>query len=127
MIVLLRNPELSQQLKHILPKREELLVWIDSLTEITFLQQTIEAQRRSRSSKSEVKSSETNEDERIERVIKKIGDLIERVANEEIIIQELSGNIEALRENIDIIRATVLRESVTGSNGGELIRDEIHI
>ena len=97
------------------------------MTEITFLQQTIEAQRRSRSSKSEVKSSETNEDERIERVIKKIGDLIERVANEEIIIQELSGNIEALRENIEIIRATVLRESVTGSNGGELIRDEIHI
>mgnify|MGYP001044635611 CR=1 FL=1 len=59
---------------------------------------------------------------RIERVITKISDLVERVANEEALIQELSGNIELLRENLEIVRASVLKED---HGDGEHIKDQI--
>ena len=41
------------------------------------------------------------------------------------LLHELSGNLEAITENIDIMRATARKQDVTQS--GEIIRDEIAI
>ncbi len=51
--------------------------------------------------------------------------MLERQASEELQRQELSGIIEAITENQEIMRATIAKEKVEGE--GELIRDEIHI
>lgn len=55
----------------------------------------------------------------------KISVLLDREANELALIQELAGNIEAISENVEVMRATIRKESVQGD--GELIRDEIAI
>jgi hypothetical protein len=44
------------------------------------------------------------------------------------LMQELSGNIESIRENLEVMRACARKEDVSQSaNGGEIIRDLIVI
>lgn len=89
------------------------------LTEVSFIQQT--SQLASYSAPDE----EGDDARRIERAIDRIGRVLERQASEELQRQELSGIIEAITENQEIMRATIAKEKVEGE--GELIRDEIHI
>ena len=116
-MIALRNEDLANKLRHVLPEKERLLGWVDCLTELTFLQQTREAKQRA--------SGEASDDSAIaciESVVSKIGNLVATVAAEEALMHELSGNIEVLRENFEIVRASVLKEE---RGNGEIIKDSI--
>jgi hypothetical protein len=69
--------------------------------------------------------SEKKETFKIEKVIIKINKVLEMEANEQSLAKELSGNIEAIRENIEVMRACVRKEDFSGE--GEVIRDQIVI
>jgi len=117
LVIALRNEELANKLRHVLPEKERLLSWIDCLTELTFLQQTRVAKQRALG-----EAKDDSSIARIESVVSKIGSLVSKVAAEEVLMQELSGNIEALRENFEIVRASVLKEE---RGNGEIIKDTI--
>ena len=40
MVIVLRNEDLANKLRHVLPEKERLVAWVDSLTEVAFIQQT---------------------------------------------------------------------------------------
>jgi hypothetical protein len=116
LVILLRNETLTNQLSSVLPTQDNLMAWVDCLTELAFVRETINAY-------TQVKGDDKTE--RIERIISKIAALLAREAQEASQVQELAGTIEAIRENQEIIRATIAKEKVQGD--GDLIRDEITI
>ena len=70
--------------------------------------------------------STTGEEDRIERVLSKISDILSLQAVEAAQIEELAGTIEAIRENAEIMRGAVCRRDQVDGDG-ERIKDVIEI
>lgn len=83
LVILVRNATLKEQLKTILPKKKQLLAWIDALTELSFLHQTLLSTRKHiKAIASKEGGVQSNDQERIERAVAKISALLEKEASE---------------------------------------------
>lgn len=101
---------MSEKLAEYLPKKHVIGQWIDVLTELLFIQATL--------IRNEVSDS-------LKKTLAKINAIIEEETNRGILIGELSGQLEAIKENKDILKAKLNLQKA--EEGGNVIRESIAI
>ncbi|CDW74692.1 UNKNOWN [Stylonychia lemnae] len=112
LLALSKNPELCLKLNSILPKKEILLSWIDVFTEILFMYSAFNPESSCMSTGG------------VQPLLNKINTLIDQDLKDLKLAQELSGNIECLRENNEMFRALLFKKQ---HGDGEIIREQITI
>eukprot|EP00347_Sterkiella_histriomuscorum_P020782 403336479 len=124
-LLLLTQPqhtEIARNLSAYIPKKSILITWIDTFTELLFLHQAFIPNMTPDDKQDKQRIALI--DSSIQKLVQRINKLLEQDIKEQMIAQELCGNIECLIENNEMFKALLFKQE---HGDGGIIREQISI
>eukprot|EP00347_Sterkiella_histriomuscorum_P023446 403334611 len=117
-----QQAEIARNLSAYIPKKSILITWIDTFTELIFLHQAFIPNMTPDDKQDKQRIALI--DSSIQKLVQRINKLLEQDIKEQMIAQELCGNIECLIENNEMFKALLFKQE---HGDGGIIREQISI